>query len=610
MSNEEASKVLHESEKRNEMHEAMRIPLRSDGTEYKIEDLQVDQKESMALILNAVRRYSQGLDVNDEKVLRVTVSGVAGSGKSTWINTLVTSLRKLFPESNTVSVFAPTGSAAFNAGGKTLHGGFKVPLNLETLNLSPNNHKFLLQQFDQMLVLIVDERSMMDATMLGTIKNYMQQCAHSATNGGHPWGGIPIIILVGDDFQLPPILAGAIYALNQGQLERTAAMNFTKYTVRAQGFAEFLEIGKKVLFLEGEKRVNEGQQIFKRMLRAVRCEHANDQMTEEDVQTLLKLDLSHPSFTQSERREIEDDATYVFANKIPRDTLNSYKLKKINFNCNPIARIKSKTMTNAGKIVVNESHYDLDRQPNKVLICKDSRVTLNGYNPDPKNGLFHGSLGIVRDIVYDSGKTPQANDFPAYVLVEFYQYCGDDMIPNMPRFVPVTMHSMRCNRNCCVREYMPLALAYGKTAHTFQGQNVGPVSPGRPENPIKRIIVDPGKRQFEGQNVGLFYQLLSRATTIGDTDDKLSSAIYFDGPHFSRRRFEKLTMKNDKEMYKKAKLRKDWVEYLRQHEVQKGQWTEQEMEELFEWTNKTQISNDDLNAIILNHSTNHQTHNT
>jgi len=129
--------------------------------------------------------------------------------------------------------------------------------------------------------------------------------------------------------------------------------------------------------------------------------------------------------------------------------------------------------------------------------------------------------------------------------------------------VPVTMQEMRRTKNCCVCHYMPLALAYGKTAHTFQGQNVGPVQAGRPENPIKCILVDPGKWQFESQSVGLFYQLLSRATTIGDQDDKLSSAIYFNGQNFSRRRFENLTMKNEKEMYKKAKLRKDWVELLK-----------------------------------------------
>ena len=148
---------------------------------------------------------------------------------------------------------------------------------------------------------------------------------------------------------------------------------------------------------------------------------------------------------------------------------------------------------------------------------------------------------------------------------------------------------------------MPLALAYGKTAHTFQGQNVGPVSPGRPENPIKRIIVDPGKRQFEGQNVGLFYQLLSRATTIGDPDDKLSSAIYFDGDNFTADRFKDLTIGANKEMYKKAKLRKDWVVYLRKNEVPKGTISEEYMKELFDWIRENSFTPDELDKIIQSH---------
>jgi hypothetical protein len=579
----------------------MEIPQRSDGSEYKIRDLAMDQKESLAYVLHTVRQYCEGHEINKEQVLRLTVSGVAGSGKSTWINTLVTALRKLFPESDTVSVYAPTGSAAFNAGGQTVHRGFKVPIPVRDLGISAAKNQYLLGRFGKTLVIIIDERSMLEATMLGIIKYYMQKCAHSGSNPNHPWGGIPIIILVGDDYQLPPIMPGAFYALHPDQLERTRITPDAQVTMRAAGFAEFIELGKTVIYLEGEKRVNDGQDMFKRLLRAVRCEDETKQMTEDEAQTLLELDLSHPSFSDQNRRLIGEEATYVFANREPRDRLNSMKLKMANLKENPVARIKSVTMRKAGRRVSGKSCFDEDRQPNKVLLCKDARVTMNGYNPDPKNGLFHGSLGVVRDIVYDEGKKPNFDDFPAYVLVEFYQYCGQDMIPNKPRLIPVVAHTVRCNEPCnCTRTYMPLALAYGKTAHTFQGMNVGPVPPGRPENPIKKIIVDPGKRAFEGQNVGLFYQLLSRATTIGVRGDKLSSAIYFDGQNFSRKRFENLAMKNGKELYKKAALRRDWVSYLRENEVKKGQWTAEQMEDLFTWAETTRIEASQLDLIIAN----------
>ena len=598
MSNEEAAQLLAKSIEQNEEKKGLDIPLQTDGTEYNIENLSQDQKEALADVLSAVRRYCEGHDVNEEKVLRVTVSGVAGSGKSTWINTLVMSIRKIFNNNQTILVYGPTGTAAFNAGGQTLHGGFKLPRKIHKVEASAGTTPYLLRQFRNTLIIIIDERSMLDATVLGLIKSYMQQYAHAGRNPNHPWGGIPIIILVGDDYQLPPILQGAFYALSQTTIVRSKNMTDIHFHVRAAGFDEFLKMGETAIFLEGEKRVIAGQEQFKQILRAVRNEDETEQMTQEDVQTLLELDLDHNKYTPHERKEIEMNATYVFAFKEARDKLNSLKLRSANLNGNPVARIKSKTIRHCGRPVSNESHFDSDRQPNRVLICKDARVTINGYNPDPKNGLFHGSLGIVRDIVFKTGESPNNGDLPIYVLVELYQYCGPELIPGMPRCIPIIPFQARCDRQCCTRTHIPLALAYGKTAHTFQGQNVGPVAPGRPENPIKRIIVDPGTKEFEGKNVGLFYQLLSRATTIGNREDKMSSAIYFQGQNFTRARFQNLTIGAKNQTYKKAELRREWVKYLHDHKIPNNRWTEEDMQQLFSWANETRYDQENLTTII------------
>jgi hypothetical protein len=213
MTDEEISELLATSLAENEENHLGQMPYRSDGSEYKTEDLHDDQKEALALVLNSVRCYCAGIQVNVEKILRLTVSGVAGSGKSTWINTLVTVLCKLFPQDETVAVFAPTGTAAFNAGGQTIHRGFSIGKKL-TLELSSSSQKYLLSRFARTLVIIIDERSMIDASILGLIKHYAQQSAHSGRNKKEAWGGIPIVILVGDDYQLPPIMPGAFYALS------------------------------------------------------------------------------------------------------------------------------------------------------------------------------------------------------------------------------------------------------------------------------------------------------------------------------------------------------------------------------------------------------------
>ena len=601
ISTEDACQLLSKSLQDTNTQEIASPPVRSDGSDYTIDALQNDQRKALAEVLNAVRLYCNGEKVNVENCLQLTVSGNAGSGKSTWTNTLVSTMRKMFPNDNSVAVFAPKGSAAYNAGGETLHRGFGIPTRIKDYEMSPTKCRKLLKKFSSMLVIVIDERSMMDAATFGMIQHFMQQCAHGGTKKAHPWGGIPIVILVGDDFQLPPIHPGAFYVFDQNEAETTNEMKEkTHYmTSRARGFAEFKEFGKKVVYLSGEKRVNDGQDCFRRILRALRCEDEEEQMTEDDTDRFMELHLSHPSFNDEERRKIMNEATYVFANREPRDRLNARMLQVLNQAGNPVALIKSITKNSHGRLVSNNKHFDLDRTPTKVLLCKNARVSLNGVNPDPKHGLYHGSLGFVKDIIYAPGEGPNTDSFPLYVLVEFPQYCGVALLPTMPKYIPIVPQDVRCNHGCCVRTYIPLVLAFGKTAHTFQGQNVGPLPPARPQNTIQQIIIDPGTRTFEGINCGIFYQCSSRGTTMGDREDKLSSAIYFDGPNFGPHRFQDLTMSKSKKMYKKAMLRKKWVSYLRQNALPNHQWTEDVMEEMFTWAMNMRLTN--LTEIVESH---------
>ena len=80
---------------------------------------------------------------------------------------------------------------------------------------------------------------------------------------------------------------------------------------------------------------------------------------------------------------------------------------------------------------------------------------------------------------------------------------------------PIPVHTCRCEYNCCKRLYVPLTLAYGKTAHTAQGITVGPTAPGRPPNLHQMAVINPGTKAFEGKCVGMFYTLVGRETTIG-----------------------------------------------------------------------------------------------
>ena len=60
-------------------------------------------------------------------------------------------------------MFGPTGTAAFNAGGDTFHRGFSIPLHIKNSEIKAETQKYLHDTFGNTFVIIIDERSMLDA---------------------------------------------------------------------------------------------------------------------------------------------------------------------------------------------------------------------------------------------------------------------------------------------------------------------------------------------------------------------------------------------------------------------------------------------------------------
>ena len=125
------------------------------------------------------------------------------------------------------------------------------------------------------------------------------------------------------------------------------------------------------------------------------------------------------------------------------------------------------------------------------------------------------------------------------------------------------------NNSICMRTYMPLVLAFARTIHSFQGASVGKTGPGQPDNTFHRIIADPGERKYEANMTGLFYTLLSRATTLGEEGKPETSAILFNGRNMNPARIRNITKTEKGEMYKKVQDLRDWVEYLEKHTINK-----------------------------------------
>ena len=122
------------------------------------------------------------------------VTGGAGTGKSTFIR----ELRARFPEKQSV-VLAPTGVAALNAGGQTIHSFCKLPPRLVTpQDIRKQKETALFEKLD---MVVIDEISMVRADVLDGVDAFLR------INRGKnvPFGGVQMV-LVGDLFQLPPVV--------------------------------------------------------------------------------------------------------------------------------------------------------------------------------------------------------------------------------------------------------------------------------------------------------------------------------------------------------------------------------------------------------------------
>ena len=140
----------------------------------------------------------------------IFLTGKAGTGKSTFLRYVCANIRKKHV------VLAPTGIAAINAGGSTLHSFFKLPF----YPLLPDDPKLSLQRnqiydffkytkphrklLEELELVIIDEISMVRADIIDAVDRILRVYSH---NLRQPFGGKQLL-LVGDVFQLEPVVKG------------------------------------------------------------------------------------------------------------------------------------------------------------------------------------------------------------------------------------------------------------------------------------------------------------------------------------------------------------------------------------------------------------------
>lgn len=283
----------------------------------------------------------------------VMVVGRAGTGKSHFIRSLVDADPQ-YPQ----AVLAPTGLAAMNIGGQTVHSFFGFPPR-PLIGLHEKPHWFFQRTARAINRLIVDEVSMLRADVLDAMDQHLKVARKSS----RPFGGVQML-LVGDFYQLPPVVRG-----DEGQLLEDAGYStpyaFSAHCLRDAPIAA-------VQLTEVHRQTN---QDFIALLSSIR-----ESRGVEEAVTILNtvcLERSLP------KRPVLLCATNAVADK---------------YNAHGLASLEGASARYTGGFEGEAPKAQGDRfpAPMELVLKRGARVIFT--QNDPEGRWVNGSLGTVRKL--------------------------------------------------------------------------------------------------------------------------------------------------------------------------------------------------------------------
>ena len=161
----------------------------------------------------------------------VFITGRAGTGKSTLLNYFRRQTKKK------IAVLAPTGIAAINVQGQTIHSFFKFKPNVTLQSIKKNNPDDKKNIYKKLEAIVIDEISMLRADVLDCMDRFLRLNGKTAEE---PFGGLQIIF-IGDLYQLPPVVTSQEKEIFLSQYK-------SPYFFSAKSFENF-----KMEFIELEK---------------------------------------------------------------------------------------------------------------------------------------------------------------------------------------------------------------------------------------------------------------------------------------------------------------------------------------------------------------------
>lgn len=376
------------------------------------------------------------------------ITGKAGTGKSTLLRHFRATTYK------NVAVIAPTGVAALNVKGQTIHSFFRFRPDI-TPDTVRRLSRFGSAMYRKIDTIVIDEISMVRADLLDCIDRFMRMNGRDVSR---PFGGCQMV-MIGDLYQLPPVVT-------RDETEIFNSHYKSPYFFDSQVFSEL-----DVKFIELTKHYRQTEDAFISLLNAIRSNKI----------TQTQIDAINSRYNPG---ALPDDKSYV--------TLTTTNASADRLNGERLSQIHDK------EYVYNASfagEFDKRVLPaDEVLhIKKGAQVML--LNNDSDGRWVNGTIGTVSSI----GDSDDGNDT---VYVELPDRRGVAIEPHTWEIFKFSLDDAHgklvAKRTGSFSQY-PLTLAWAVTIHKSQGKT------------FDRVIIDIGHGTFAH---GQLYVAMSRCTTL------------------------------------------------------------------------------------------------
>lgn len=378
------------------------------------------------------------------------ITGKAGTGKST--------LLQHFRETTgrRAVVLAPTGVAAVNIRGQTIHSFFRFKPDITPdkaraigQRVARNEPRAIYRSLD---TIVLDEISMVRADLFECIDNFLRAIRRKPSL---PFGGVRMI-LIGDLYQLPPIVTAP---------ERTA------FATRYRGpyfFDHPLFARLDIEFVELEKVYRQRDPGFIALLNAVR----NNTLTEAMLRTLNHR--HHPTGPT-------DDAGYI--------TLTAMNEPAARLNAAKLGALRGRPETLVGEV---RGDFRADALPTEQRLTLKIGARVMLLNNDSEGRWVNGTVGTVMAIPRQKTYLTVALESGDHVEVAPYTW---DLL-----HYAVDPHTrILTTKSIGQFTQFPLKLAWAVTIHKSQGKT------------FDRVIIDIGRGTFA---TGQMYVALSRCRSL------------------------------------------------------------------------------------------------